>query len=178
MRVIAGTRKGHRLASPRGAHVRLTGDRVREAIFNLVGPVDGTSVLDLFAGSGALGIEALSRGAGRCVFAESDRGAVRVIRENLERTRLTGAVVEQRDVIALLREERSRGRSYDLVICDPPYGRWAEMEAPLAELLPGVLSPDGLLMVETDERVEPQLPLDPVTSRRYGSARVTIFRHA
>ncbi len=178
MRVIAGTRKGHRLASPRGARIRPTGDRVREAIFNLVGPVDGASVLDLFAGSGALGIEALSRGASSCVFAESDRAAVRVIRENLERTRLAGATVEQRDAIALLREARSRGRRYDLLLCDPPYGRWAELEAPLAELLPGVLAPDGLLVVETGERVEPQLPLDPVTSRRYGSARVTIFRHA
>jgi 16S rRNA (guanine(966)-N(2))-methyltransferase RsmD len=178
VRVIAGTRKGHRLASPRGARIRPTGDRVREAIFNLVGPVDGASVLDLFAGSGALGIEALSRGAGSCVFAESDRGAVRVIRENLERTQLAGAAVEQRDAIALLREERSRGRRYDLLLCDPPYGRWAELETPLAELLPAVLAPDGLLVVETGDRVEPQLPLDQVTSRRYGSARVTIFRHA
>ena len=178
MRVIAGTRKGHRLTSPRGAHTRPTGYRVREAIFNLVGPVDGTSVLDLFAGSGALGIEALSRGARRCVFAESDREAVRVIRENLERTRLTGAAVEQRDAIGLLREERSRGRSHDLILCDPPYGRWVELEALLAELLPRVLAPDGLLVVETDERIGPQLPLDLVTSRRYGSARVTIFRHA
>lgn len=178
MRVIAGTRKGHRLASPRGAQIRPTGDRVREAIFNLVGPVDGASVLDLFAGSGALGIEALSRGAGSCVFAESDRVAVRVIRENLERTQLAGAAVEQRDAIALLREERSRGRRYDLLLCDPPYGRWSEVEALLAELLPAVLAPDGLLVVETGDRVEPQLPLDPVTSRRYGSARVTIFRHA
>ncbi len=177
MRVIAGTRKGHRLASPRGAQIRPTGDRVREAIFNLVGPVDGASVLDLFAGSGALGIEALSRGARSCVFAESDRGAVRVIRENLARTRLEGAVVEQRDAISVLREERSRHRTYNLVLCDPPYGRWTEVEAPLAELLPAVLAPDGLLVVETGERVEPQLPLDPVTSRRYGSARVTIFRH-
>ena len=178
MRVIAGTRKGHRLTSPKGAHIRPTGDRVREAIFNLVGPVDDASVLDLFAGSGALGIEALSRGARRCVFAESDRGAVRVIRENLDRTRLTGAVVEQRDAIALLLEELSRGRSHELILCDPPYGRWPELESALAELLPAVLAPDGLLVVETDQRVEPQLPLDPVTSRRYGSARVTIFRHA
>jgi len=178
VRVIAGTCRGHRLASPKGIHTRPTGDRVREAIFNLLGPVDDTSVLDLFAGSGALGIEALSRGARRCLFAESDRGAARVIRENLERTRLTGAVVEQRDAIAVLREEHSRRRSHDLILCDPPYGRWAELEAPLAGLLPGVLAPDGLLVVETDERVEPQLPLDPVTSRRYGSARVTIFRHA
>ncbi len=175
MRVIAGSHKGRRLAAPKGPHVRPTGDRVREAIFNLVGPVDGASVLDLFAGSGALGIEALSRGARRCVFAELDGGAARVIRQNLERLQLTGAVVERRDALAVLREEASRGRRHDLVLCDPPYELWPALEPALAERLPGVLAPDGLLVVETDARTEPQLPLDPVTSRRYGSARITIF---
>jgi 16S rRNA (guanine966-N2)-methyltransferase len=176
VRVIAGSHKGRRLSAPRGQHIRPTGDRVREAIFNLVGPVDGASVLDLFAGSGALGIEALSRGARRCVFAESDRGAGRVIQQNLERLELTGAVLERRDALAVLRDEAARGRSYDLVLCDPPYERWPELEGALAERLPPVLTADGLLVVETEARTEPQLPLDFVTSRRYGSARITIFR--
>jgi 16S rRNA (guanine966-N2)-methyltransferase len=177
VRVIAGSHKGRRLTAPKGPHVRPTGDRVREAIFNLVGPVDDAGVLDLFAGSGALGIEALSRGARRCVFAEVDRGAARVIQENLERLQLTGAVVERRDALAVLREEASRGRRHDLILCDPPYEAWASLEASLAERLPPVLAPDGLLVVETGARTQPRLPLDPVTSRRYGSARITIFRH-
>jgi 16S rRNA (guanine966-N2)-methyltransferase len=177
VRVIAGSHKGRRLTAPKGTHVRPTGDRVRESIFNLVGPVDDATVLDLFAGSGALGIEALSRGARRCVFAELDRGAARVIDQNLERLGLTGAVVERRDALAVLREEASRGRRYDLVLCDPPYELWSGLEARLAERLPAVVAPDGLLVVETDARTEPQLPLDLVTSRRYGSARITIFHH-
>jgi 16S rRNA (guanine966-N2)-methyltransferase len=176
MRVIAGSRKGRRLVAPKGLHTRPTGDRVKEALFDLVGPVDGASALDLFAGSGALGIEALSRGAETCVFVETDRGAARVIARNLERLELAGATVEQRDVTAVLRHELGRGRLYDLVLCDAPYERWATLEPTLAGLLPGVLAPDGVLAVETDARVEPQLPLDLVTTRRYGSARITIFR--
>ena len=91
MRVIAGSRKGHKLVAPRGLDTRPTSDRVRENIFNLVGPVDGARVLDLFAGSGALGIEALSRGAASAVFVEHDADAVRTIERNLDRLRLTGA---------------------------------------------------------------------------------------
>lgn len=176
MRVIAGSRKGHRLSAPKGEHTRPTGDRVREAVFNLVGPVDDAVVLDLFAGSGALGIEALSRGARRCVFVESDRHAARVIRSNLERLHLTGAVVEQRDALAVLRELGSRQRHADLVLCDPPYEDWAQLEGALGAVLPRVLAEHGLLVVETDARTEPELPLDVLTSRRYGSARITIFR--
>ena len=93
LRIIAGTHRGRRIAAPKGAHTRPTGDRVREALFNLVGPVDGASVLDLYAGSGALGLEALSRGARRCLFAETDAAACRVIRGNLEALGLTGGLV-------------------------------------------------------------------------------------
>jgi 16S rRNA (guanine966-N2)-methyltransferase len=176
VRVIAGSHRGQRLAAPRGDRTRPTGDRVRESIFNLVGPVDGAAVLDLFAGSGALGIEALSRGARSCVFVDDDAAAIRAVKGNLERLGLTGAVVERRDAVAALREQASRGRRVDLILCDPPYGEWPAFEEALAGLLPRVLAPDGLLVVETDERTEPQLPLDPVTHRRYGSARITIFR--
>jgi 16S rRNA (guanine966-N2)-methyltransferase len=175
MRIIAGTHKGRRIAAPKGEHTRPTGDRVREALFNLVGPVDDAAVLDLYAGSGALGLEALSRGARRCVFVESDAGACRVIKANLEALGLTGAVVAQRDALAVLREERSAGRRYELVLLDPPYDRWATIEPRLAELLPGVVTDGGLVVVETDARLEPALPLDPVTTRRYGSARLTVF---
>ena len=103
MRIIAGTHRGRRIAAPKGGHTRPTGDRVREALFNLVGPVDGASVLDLYAGSGALGLEALSRGARRCVFVDTDGAACRAIRANLETLELTGGLVTQRDALALRR---------------------------------------------------------------------------
>ena len=175
MRIVAGARKGHRIEAPKGVVTRPTGDRVREAVFSIVGPVEEARVLDLFAGSGALGLEALSRGASTCVFVERDRQAARVIQSNLEKLRLTGAVVVARDVAAALREERDRGRRYDLVLADPPYEDWAGHETVLAEVLPSVLADAALVVVETSERVEPDLALDLVTTRRYGSARITVF---
>ena len=175
MRIVAGSRRGHRIDAPKGVVTRPTGDRVREALFSIVGPVEDARVLDLFAGSGALGLEALSRGASSCVFVERDRQAARVIQANLEKLRLTGAVVVVRDVAVALREERDRSRRYDLVLADPPYEDWAAHEAGLAELLPLVLADDALVVVETSGRVEPQLPLDLITTRRYGSARITAF---
>ncbi len=175
MRIIAGTHRGRRIAAPRGAHTRPTGDRVREALFNLVGPVDDASVLDLYAGSGALGLEALSRGARRCVFAETDGEACRVIRRNLETLELTGALVLQRDALGVLRDEAGAGRRHELILLDPPYERWATLEQDLGRLLPVVLSGSGLLVVETGAGTEPALPFDLVTTRRYGSARLTLF---
>ena len=175
MRIIAGDRRGAKIAAPKGDATRPTGDRVREAAYNLIGPVEEGAVLDLFAGSGAMGLEALSRGARRCVFVESDRAACRVIQDNLEKLRLTGALVLQKDAFQALREERGAGRTYDLVLVDPPYGSWPDLEPRLAEALPAALAPDGLLVVETSAKVEPELPLTLVTSRRYGSARITLF---
>jgi 16S rRNA (guanine966-N2)-methyltransferase len=174
MRIIAGTHRGARIAAPKGLDTRPTGDRVREAAFNLIGPVDDASVLDLFAGSGAMGLEALSRGAVRVNFVEADRSACRTISDNLEKLGLTGARVTCADAIWTLRQETGM---YDLVLVDPPYERWTELEPKLAEHLPRVLAPDGLLVVETGSRVEPSLPLPIRTSRRYGSARLTLFEH-
>jgi 16S rRNA (guanine966-N2)-methyltransferase len=175
MRIVAGSRKGHRIDAPKGVVTRPTSDRVREAVFSMLGSVEGAQVLDLFAGSGALGLEALSRGATGCVFVESDRQAARVIQSNLEKLRLTGAVVVTRDAIAALRDERARARRYDLVLADPPYEDWERHETSLAELVPAVVADDGLVVVETADRIEPELPLDLVTARRYGSARITVF---
>jgi 16S rRNA (guanine966-N2)-methyltransferase len=175
MRIIGGTHRGRRIAAPKGGHTRPTGDRVREALFNLVGPVDGVSVLDLYAGSGALGLEALSRGARRCVFVETDGAACRAIRANLETLELTGGLVTQRDALAMLREERAAGRRHELLLVDPPYERWQQLEPRLSDLVPAVVAEAGMVVVETDARVEPTLPLDLVTTRRYGSARLTLF---
>jgi 16S rRNA (guanine966-N2)-methyltransferase len=175
MRIVAGSRKGHGIAAPKGVVTRPTGDRVREAAFALVGPVDDARVLDVFAGSGAMGLEALSRGASSCVFVESSRDACRVIERNLEKLRLTGAVVLCQDAVRALREERARRHRYDLALVDAPYEEWGRYEALLGELLAELLDEDGLAVVETSARMEPELPLDLVTSRRYGSARITVF---
>jgi 16S rRNA (guanine966-N2)-methyltransferase len=175
MRIVAGSRKGHGIAAPKGVVTRPTGDRVREAAFALVEPVENATVLDVFAGSGAMGLEALSRGASRCVFVEREREACRVIERNLEKLRLTGAVVLCQDALRALREERARGHRYDLILVDAPYEDWARYEGPLGELLPELLEEHGVVVVETAARVEPQLPLDLVTTRRYGSARITVF---
>jgi 16S rRNA (guanine966-N2)-methyltransferase len=175
MRIVAGSRKGHRIDAPKGVVTRPTGDRVREAVFSIVGPVEGAKVLDVFAGSGAMGLEALSRGAASGVFVERDREACRVISRNLEKLRLTGAVVLNADAERTLREERARGRRYDLVLVDAPYDEWERWEKPLGELLPDLLEEDGLAVVETAAATEPELALDLVTTRRYGSARITVF---
>ncbi len=175
MRIVAGSRKGHGIEAPKGVVTRPTGDRVREAAFALVGPVDGATVLDVFAGSGAMGLEALSRGATRCVFVERDRAACRVIERNLEKLRLAGAVVLCQDAVRALREERARMHRYDLLLVDAPYEDWERQQASLGELFADLVTDDGLVVVETSSRVEPELPLALVTTRRYGSARITVF---
>jgi 16S rRNA (guanine966-N2)-methyltransferase len=175
MRIIAGTHRGHRIAAPKGRDTRPTGDRVREAAFNLIGPVEGAAVLDLYAGSGAMGLEALSRGAVRATFVEDDPQAAATIEKNLEKLRLTGARIVRDDVARTLAAEGAAGRKYDLVLVDPPYDDYLELQPMLARYLPSVLSADALVVVETGARVEPDLPLELRTSRRYGSARLTLF---
>ena len=173
MRIIAGAHRGARILAPKGIDTRPTSDRVREAAFNLIGPVDGAAVLDLFAGSGAMGLEALSRGAASAVFVESDREACRTIGRNVEKLRLTGATVVQRDALQALATDR---RTYDLILCDPPYGYGGRDR--LAPHLARALAPDGLVVYETGARDEPAVEgLRIRTSRTYGSARLTLFEH-
>jgi 16S rRNA (guanine966-N2)-methyltransferase len=171
VRIIAGTHRGQRITAPKGATTRPTSDRVRENAFNLIGPVDGAAVLDLFAGSGALGLEALSRGADRAVFVESDREACRTINANLDKLKFHATVLCQ-DVLRALGSDRS---TYDLVLCDPPYDF---DRARLAPHLARLLQPDGLLVYESAGREPPpELPLlTETTSRKYGSARLTLYR--
>jgi 16S rRNA (guanine966-N2)-methyltransferase len=180
MRIIAGSRKGARIFAPSGVETRPTGDRVREAAFNLLGParVEGATVLDLFAGSGAMGLEALSRGAAEVVFVESARDACRTINRNLDKLRLTGAVVLCQDAVRALRADAAAGRRYDLVLVDPPYEMFSSLQRTLIPQLPEVLAAHGLLLLETAASEEPELPLVKRTSRRYGAARLTLFEHA
>ena len=167
MRIVAGSRKGAKLLSPK-SETRPTGDRVREAAFNLIGPVDGASVLDLYAGSGAMGLEALSRGAGAAVFVESDRDACRAINANLDKLGLHATVLCQ-DATRAVAQER---RTFDLILCDPPYDVDAT-RLPFARLL----ADDGLLVYESSGRADPPQVdgLAQRTSRKYGSARLTLF---
>ena len=175
MRIIAGTHRGHRIAAPKGRDTRPTGDRVREAAFNLIGPVEGADVLDLYAGSGAMGLEALSRGAVRTTFVEADQQAAATIQRNLEKLRLTGARIVRDAAARALAAEGAAGRKYDLVLVDPPYDDYLELQPMLARYLPPLLSDDALVVVETSARIEPELPLELRTSRKYGSARLTLF---
>jgi 16S rRNA (guanine966-N2)-methyltransferase len=170
VRIIAGSRKGRRFDAPKGMTTRPTSDFVREAAFSLVGPVDGALVLDLFAGSGGLGLEALSRGAERCVFVDSDRAACRAIGANLEKLGLRATVLCQ-DAIRTLAAERG---TYDLVLADPPYDFTGDDR--LAPHVARILAPHGLVVFQTSAAVEPELGgLSILTSRRYGSARLTLF---
>ncbi len=171
MRIISGSRKGHTIHAPRGMETRPTSDRVRESVFNIIGPVDGATVLDLYAGSGAMGLEALSRGAAQAVFVDDDRDAVRAIERNLDKLRLHGTVL-CRDAVAMLASER---RKYDLVLVDPPYDMYPDLQPQLARYLPAVLDDAGVVVLETGARVEPELPLAQRTSRRYGQTRVTVY---
>jgi 16S rRNA (guanine966-N2)-methyltransferase len=170
VRIIGGEHRGRRIVAPKGEKTRPTSDRVRENAFNLIGPVDDAAVLDLFAGSGALGLEALSRGAASCVFVESDREACRTINANLDTLRLKATVLCQ-DVLRVLAGER---RTFELILCDPPY---TFEPARIATHLERVLEPGGVLVYESSGREDaPVLPgLEERTSRKYGAARLTLF---
>ncbi len=174
MRVVAGEHRGRRLRAPTGPGTRPTADRVREALFSILGSVDGLHVADLYAGSGALGIEALSRGAGSCVFVESDRRAAAVIKDNLEALGASRAALLQRDVLEWLRGEHEI--RLDLVFCDPPYDSAPSLVQPLSELLPRATAPDARIVTESSKRhpLILDLPLD--DERTYGDTRIAIHR--
>jgi 16S rRNA (guanine966-N2)-methyltransferase len=171
VRVVAGAFKGRRLHVPPGRGTRPTADRVREALFSMLAGVEGASVLDLYAGSGALGIEALSRGARDAVFVERDPRAAETIERNLA---LAGvrAAVRREDVLAFL--GRPTEAAYHLVFCDPPYDLGPRIAGRLAESLPALLSEDARIVTESDKRHPIELPLPLLVERTYGDTRVAI----
>jgi 16S rRNA (guanine966-N2)-methyltransferase len=172
MRVIAGTARGRRLVAPVGSATRPTPDRVREATFNALGSlgaVDDADVLDLFAGSGAMGIEALSRGAARCTFVDSDRAARDAVAANLAATGLAPqATVVAAPADRFLTDAAGRGARFDLALLDPPYDfdDWAD-------LLPRV--PAVLAVAEAGQAVGAPGGWEVLRSRRYGRTWVTIL---
>jgi 16S rRNA (guanine966-N2)-methyltransferase len=174
VRIVAGAYGGRRLAAPRGGRTRPTADRVREALFSMLGPVADARVLDLFAGSGALGLEALSRGAAEATFVDSSPAAVRAVRGNLEALG-AGAEVRRADARAFLRNARAAGRQYDLVFLDPPYQRAGALAEALAGDLAAVLAPRARVVAESDRRSPLELPLPLEVDRRYGDTVIRIF---
>ncbi|MCL5777920.1 RsmD family RNA methyltransferase [Limibaculum sp. FT325] len=189
MRVIGGRFRGARIAAPGAAgggeaHLRPTSDRVREALFNLLAhggyadpPVpEGAHVLDLFAGTGALGVEALSRGAIRAVFVDDHGPSRALIRETVERLGLGGVTkIWRRDATRL---GPCRGEPFDLVFADPPYGTDLGIRALASAREGGWLAPGALVVLEG--RAGDPLPafdwLEPLDTRQYGETRIAIFR--
>jgi len=174
LRVIAGIHKGRRLASPRGLSTRPTADNVREAVFNLLGPVEGERVLDLYAGSGALGIEALSRGASHATFVDSDARAAQAVRSNLELLGIDEARAVRASARSFLRGAAGKRDRWDLVFCDPPYELAGRASRELGILLPPVLANEARIVCESSHRQPLKLDLPLLTERRYGDTLVTV----
>ncbi len=170
MRVVAGEFKGRRLQAPRGSRTRPTADRVREALFSMLGDVSDARVLDLYAGSGALGIEALSRGAESALFVERDQAALAALRRNLDAVGAR-ADVRRQDVLRFL--ARPEG-TFDLVFCDPPYDDAPAVAAALTDALPALLDEDARIVTESDKRNPLVLSLPLVVERAYGDTRIAI----
>ncbi len=172
MRVVGGEFGGRKLRAPRGRSTRPTSDRTREAIFSILGDVSGARVLDLFAGSGALAIEALSRGAESAVLVDRDLDAIRTIIHNIATLDLRSrATVARADVRAAI----PRAASYDLVFIDPPYVEASSFGPLLDEELPTLLAPGARVVTEADRRnpLELQLPLG--LERRYGDTLIRVY---
>jgi len=179
MRVITGTARGKRLKELPGMDTRPTTDRVKEGLFNVIQfDIEGRRVLDLFAGTGQLGIEALSRGAAYCDFVDSGRVAAGIIRDNL---RLTGleerSSVHQRDFLAFLNS--ARGSKYGLVFLDPPYAQTSLEEALKTIVEIDIVSGNGIIICESAlDKQLPELPAPYEKGKeyRYGKIKVTIYR--
>lgn len=180
MRVIAGRAKKRRLKSPGKLAVRPTSDRVKEALFNIIfARVEGSYFADLYAGTGGVGIEALSRGAGKVVFVEEDPKVATVIRENL---RLTGLGVQaeiiQRDLASAVRFMRQKSYLFDIIFADPPYGQGLAGETLNLLCKYPLLHDQGVLVVETGSNEAfsgPTSPFKLVRRERYGDTTLTFF---
>ncbi len=174
MRVITGTARGRRLKTPEGLDIRPTTDNVKESVFNIIQfDIEGRRVLDLFAGTGQLGIECLSRGAASAVFIDHSREAAAIIKENLKTCGLSGTVLQQ-DALGFL---RGCGK-FDLIFIDPPYD--SELYAPVLECINSVdiLSDGGIIICESRrELVLPELRPPYVKGReyRYGKVKLSVY---
>ncbi len=209
MRIIGGRWRGRSLVAPRGHATRPTSDKVREAIFAVLGalpethltistkpafdgPLAGHVVLDVFAGSGALGLEALSRGAATCTFIEKSRAALQALHANLEqlgigsagsngRTRSPSTAEHARarvlgaDVLQALQADALKGSRYTLLFVDPPYDQYEGVEPALMSCLTPLLAPAAVIVVETAARTRPAMPWRVAREKRYGDTLVTFL---
>jgi 16S rRNA (guanine966-N2)-methyltransferase len=184
MRIVGGRFKGRAIEAPSGRDTRPTGDRAREGVFNILAHaawspgVEGRRVLDLFAGSGALGLEALSRGAAFALFVDTDAAARGAIRDNIEALGLFGATrIHRRDATDLGLKPAGLGAPFDLVFLDPPYGKGLGERA-IAKLQAGAWIEAGALIVfECAAEETPETPgFEPLDERLYGAAKVLFLR--
>ena len=175
MRFIAGTHRVRTLKAPPGDATRPTSDRVREALFSILAAyTPGARVLDLFAGSGALGLEALSRGADSVTFVDDAQPAIKAIHANVQALSAT-ATVKRNDALRFLTSASNSGAQYDLVFLDPPYRHAERLAAPLSEALPAVLAPGAVVVAESDKRAPLTLTLPLTDERRYGDTLIRIY---
>lgn len=178
MRIIAGTFGGRRLHTPKGTAIRPTADRVREAIFSIIGSaVAGSEVLDLFAGTGAMGLEALSRGASRAIFVDQSRHAVQLIRFNVELCQVPDRVrVIHGSVNQVIRRLAAQREAFDLIFIDPPYGKSSIQQS---LLILGEVVRSGTIVVAEHGSRDP-LPVQiqewsQTEERQYGDTTVSFY---
>lgn len=180
LRITGGALVGRRLRAPKGHCVRPSTDRVRESLFAALGSLRGVRVLDLYAGSGALGIEALSRGAAHADFVERAPAALETLRRNLEQLELGDrSRVLRADVRSAIRRLGRQGESYELILMDPPYASGQGEKAMAAVVEAGILGPDGTLVLEGSRRHPPGeiAGLEKLDSRRYGDTVMLRYRN-
>lgn len=182
MRVIAGDMRGRRLIAPRGSGTRPTSDRVKESLFAIIGPLDGERVLDLFAGSGALSIEALSRGAAEATCVDDDRGAAEAMRVNSDVLGLGDRLrVRRRGWRAALADAAAAGETYDIVLVDPPYQLLPVILDEMAEAIARVAAPGAIIVLEHARGAiiraggVPAIAVERDTTRRYGDTEITVL---
>jgi 16S rRNA (guanine966-N2)-methyltransferase len=187
LRIVAGRFKGKSLVAPEGQATRPTSDRARQAVFNILEhaawapDLAGARVIDLFAGSGGLGLEALSRGAAFCLFVETDAEARGAIRDNVEAFGLFGATrIHRRDAADLGQKPAADGAPFDLAFLDPPYGRGLVDKALTGLADGGWLAPDALVVLEigAGETAPEVAGFERLNERVYGAARVLFLRRA
>jgi len=175
VRIVAGANRSRRLRVPAGSTVRPTSEMVRAAVFDALGPVGSLSVLDLFAGTGAMGLEALSRGAAGCVFVEQDKKVAEVLVANIrDLDCLAASRVVVADYHAALQGIMTAGERFDLLFVDPPYRMLPEVEVALESLAPALLYDGGVVVFESHKASHPTLGAGPVFDRVYGDSRVTM----
>lgn len=182
LRVITGKAKGHRLKAPKGLSTRPTTDRVKESLFNIIGLIPSTStVLDLFSGTGNIGIEFLSRGAQECIFIDNSYSSIKIINENLSNTRLLQqSQVFKNDVNNVIRILGKKKRKFNYIFMDPPYEK--DLALPTLENIchEEILEGNGLVIVEHESQSsfpEKVSSMHKIDSRRYGGTTITFFKH-